>query len=261
MRNARALAGVWTAVLASAGTLSAQWTTDRWVSLAEMPVAVTRLEVAGIPLADLRLFVPALNVTQIQPSLFLETVRGVPVMQQYYVMDDNYVDMSGAHPTNHGGYVQYLLSRGLRGTALADAIHQDLQTRGVQMSTTRSGRIDVLHPDYIVIPNGSSAVGRGRAEGQKGATATPGRGAAGGSGRARSLGDDLRSGKGVNEGRPTLEPRGRGNASASPGNAPGRGGGAPAAGRGRGNGGGASGGDGGRGRGNGGGGGGHGRGR
>jgi hypothetical protein len=234
MRNRLAFLLAWAAVGGTAGGATAQWATERWVSLVEMPVAVTRLELAGFPLADLRLFVPALNVREVQPMLFLETVRGVPVMQHYYVLDDYDVGVSGAHPVNHGGYVQYLLSRGLRGTALADAIHGDLGSRGIVARSNRARGVDVLSDDYVLVPVGGS-LGGNVGRGQVGEPGARGRGASEANGRARSLGDDLRARKGgAGGGRPALEPRGRGGSSVSPAN-PGRGGSSsPAVGRGRG---------------------------
>lgn len=197
---------------------SAQRTTAVWMDLVQMPVAVARLEMAGIPLADLRLLVPALNVGSVTPTYFIETVRGIPLLAY---RDDRW-DRGEGEGT--GGYVAVLHRRGLRGPALADAIHAELRRRGVPAGpkdrTARSHQ--VLHRDYlpgVILERDGRGDDRGRARFE-------GRGPSGreppGAGRDRVRLEE-RGSSGRASRRPQLEQRrgGRGNGAVErPGKAP-----------------------------------------
>ena len=125
-----------------------------WADLVQMPVAVTQLELAGVPVAELRVVVPALNVETVPPGLFLETVRAVPFLA--------YRDREGGDE-GLGAYVRALHERGLRGAALADAIHLELRNRGVPAGPRLRNKPghDVLHRDFLP-PGLRSEIRRGR---------------------------------------------------------------------------------------------------
>lgn len=143
---------------------AAQWTPALWADLVQMPVAVARLQVAGVPVADLRFLVPALNVQTVSPTLFLESVRGMWVLDGWGVDPTRIRQQEGR---GMGGYVQALHTRGLRGTDLADAIHRQLHSRGIPAGPKRPGAAGyyVLAPDFVAaqtgwaprdVPSGSS---------------------------------------------------------------------------------------------------------
>jgi hypothetical protein len=209
----------------------AQWTPALWVDLVQMPVAVAQLHVAGVPIAGLSLIVPALNVGTVTPTLFLSSLRGVTILDGW-VWDD-----SGA--AGMGAYVQALHARGLRGPALADAIHDELRDRGVPGGPKRANTLgfDVLNPAFFNVPVGRLGdpdprvgVGRGRAGGRGDGGAASGRGAVGrGSDRGGQSGEARGAGRG--RGQPSAPGVGPAGSSGSRGGGPG--GAAPSA-RGRG---------------------------
>jgi hypothetical protein len=132
-----------------------------------MPVAVTQLELAGVPVAELRVVIPALNVGTVPPDVFLETVRAIPFLAYRNRKEGE---------EGLGGYVRALHARGLRGAALADAIHLELRNRGVPAGPRLRDKPghDVLHRDFL--PAGlRSEVRRGR--GPRGGGRGPGGGA------------------------------------------------------------------------------------
>lgn len=122
-RSGMILAG---ALVLSGGTVQAQ---EAWMELVQMPVAVTRAELAGVPVAELELLVPALNAEMIEPDLFNETMRVLPVAERIFVDDDPQRGPPGEDGV--GGFVQAMLDRGLQGRGLAGAIHDELNRRGI----------------------------------------------------------------------------------------------------------------------------------
>lgn len=141
------LATILAAVSIPAPRLDAQdLDVDAWIGLAQMPVAVARLEVAGVPSKELGMLIPALNTRDVSPSRFLETVWGIPVLWG----DDANAYAGTGSEEGVGSYVQAMHARGLRGRELADAIHDELNRRGVPAGG-RSGerRRDALDPDYL----------------------------------------------------------------------------------------------------------------
>lgn len=121
-RSGMILAG---ALVLSGGTVQAQ---EVWMELVQMPVAVTRAELAGVPVAELELLVPALNAERIEPDLFNETMRVLPVAERIFVDHD---PQRGQGEDGVGGFVQAMLDRGLQGRDLAGAIHDELNRRGI----------------------------------------------------------------------------------------------------------------------------------
>lgn len=123
------------ALALSGGTVGAQ---EVWLELVQMPVAVTRAEVAGVPVAELELLVPALNAELVAPDLFNETMRVLPVAERIFVDPDPERGARGEE--GMGGFVQVMLDRGLRGRALAGAIHDELSRRGIPAGLEGRGR-------------------------------------------------------------------------------------------------------------------------
>ena len=116
-------------MLVAAALTGAVGAEETWVEMVQMPVAVTRAEVAGVPVAELEILVPALNEQNVAPELFNETMRVLPVAEQIFVEDVDPERESGEE--GMGGFVQAMLDRGLRGRALAQAIHDELNRRGI----------------------------------------------------------------------------------------------------------------------------------
>jgi hypothetical protein len=144
-RIGRSLAALYLMVLAGllGRNASAQWTTDYWVDLVQMPVAVARLELAGVPHADLRLLVPSLNARGISPTLFIESVRGIRLLDGWDSARKNR-DTPGM-----GGYVRRLHDVGLRGPQLAGAIQRELRTRGVPEGPRNARGSDVFARGFL----------------------------------------------------------------------------------------------------------------
>ncbi len=107
--------------------------------LVQLPVAVARVEAAGVPLADLRMLVPTLFEAGVPPSEILETVRFLPAVEgrdiAFGIDDDEFrrsvQGESARGSRGMGSYVQALHDRGLRGQELAEAIHRELNRRGI----------------------------------------------------------------------------------------------------------------------------------
>ena len=174
MSRARTAAGallVLAALCGGAGRIHAQTTLSMWVDLVQMPVAVTRLELAGVPVAGLRLLVPALNQPSVRPRLFLEAVRGISIL--------DFGSWDGATRAGMGGYVRSLHERGLRGPALASAIHRELRRRGVPSGPKASApdAHDVFGPGYVPVHASRVRAQAGVARGQRREAEVDGRGA------------------------------------------------------------------------------------
>lgn len=115
-----------------AGSVEAQ---EDWTDRIQMPVAVTRAEAAGVSAAELQALVRSLNEDRVDPVLFNETMRMLPVAEEIFVDEE---DEPGQDRRDRregeegmGGFVQTMLDQGLRGRALAEAIHEELNRRGV----------------------------------------------------------------------------------------------------------------------------------
>jgi hypothetical protein len=168
-RIGRGLGALYLSVLAGllVRNAAAQWTADLWVDLVQMPVAVARLELAGVAASDLRLLVPSLNTRGISPAIFIESVRGIRLLDGWDAGRENR-DTPGM-----GSYVRRLHDVGLRGPQLAGAIQRELRTRGVPAGPRSARGSDVFArgflpsqiegatPDRIPRPaNASGLVGR-----------------------------------------------------------------------------------------------------
>jgi hypothetical protein len=158
----RSLVAVLTTALAAVvgRSAAAQWTPAFWVDLVQMPVAVARLELAGVPIADLRLLVPSLNARGISPTLFIESVRGIRLLDGWDSGRKNR-DTPGM-----GGYVRRLHDVGLRGSQLAGAIERELRTRGVPAGPRSGHGSDVFSRGFLPADfessSGPAAPGRPR---------------------------------------------------------------------------------------------------
>lgn len=115
-----------------AGSVEAQ---EDWTDRVQMPVAVTRAEAAGVSMTALRTLVRSLNDDRVDPDLFNETMRVLPVAEEIFVEEDE--EPGQDRPEGEegeegvGGFVQTMLDQGLRGRALAEAIHEELNRRGI----------------------------------------------------------------------------------------------------------------------------------
>ena len=186
MRPIRYLMAVAAVSLASpsAHRFAPQWTPALWVDLVQMPVAVATLRVAGVPVADLDVVVPALNVGSVGPTLFLSSLRGITVIDGWGRSDDRQGFGSGV-----GEYVRWAHSRGLRGRALADAIHGELRRRDFTVAPERSREsgFDVLDPTFFGLAlEGIPGQDEGAERGQRNARGVATAGAGG-----RGRGDEL----------------------------------------------------------------------
>lgn len=130
-----------------AGSVEAQ---EDWTDRVQMPVAVTRAEAAGVSMTELRALVRSLNEDRVDPDLFNETMRVLPVAEEIFVDEDGEPGQDGRDREGReegeegeegedrredeegvGGFVQTMLDQGLRGRALAEAIHEELNRRGI----------------------------------------------------------------------------------------------------------------------------------
>lgn len=129
-----------------AGSVEAQ---EDWTDRVQMPVAVTRAEAAGVSVTELRTLVRSLNEDRVDPDLFNETMRVLPVADEIFVDEGGEPgqDEDGEPGQDRregdegeegeedeegvGGFVQTMLDRGVRGRALAEAIHEELNRRGI----------------------------------------------------------------------------------------------------------------------------------
>lgn len=104
------------------------------LSLVQIPVAVARVQAAGVPLADVRMLVPALFDAGLSPSEILGTLRVLPATRERDIRwgtDDREFDGEARGSSGMGAYVQHLHDRGLRGRELAEAIHAELRRGGI----------------------------------------------------------------------------------------------------------------------------------
>lgn len=156
--RARPRAPLWVLALGLAIPLPAA-AQDFLTELVQMPVAVTRLEIAGIPVAELTLVAPALNPRTVDPGLFNETLRVLPAARALECdrddFDDDVLDLDfdlgfdsddlddcearreRGSDRGIGSYVQFLLDQGLRGRELTAAIHHGLNRRGIPAGPRR----------------------------------------------------------------------------------------------------------------------------
>jgi hypothetical protein len=118
-----------------AGSVEAQ---EDWTDRVQMPVAVTRAEAAGVSMTGLRALVRSLNEDRVDPALFNETMRRLPVAEEIFVDEDDEPGQDRRDREDReegegdvGGFVQTLLDQGIRGRALAEAIHEELNRRGI----------------------------------------------------------------------------------------------------------------------------------
>lgn len=101
-------------------TLPAQDWLDRILASAQLPVAAAEARTEG--------------VSNIQLSDILEMIRrrGLPAEDARYVLEEEVrVVREGGPKENFGAFVQTQLDAGLRGRALADAIHEEHRRRGM----------------------------------------------------------------------------------------------------------------------------------
>lgn len=101
---------------------------------AQLPVAVARVEAAGVPVADLQLLLPRLLDSGLDASDVLGALRVLPAVQERGVIfgrDDEGYEGEAGGVRGMGEYVGWLHERGLRGPELARAIHEELNRRGV----------------------------------------------------------------------------------------------------------------------------------
>ncbi len=135
------------AVLAAAPSAHAQ-DLDVDVELleyAQLPVAVARVEAAGVPVADLQLLLPRLLDSGLDAGDVLGALRVLPAVQERDVIfgrDDDDYDGEAGGARGMGEYVAWLHERGLRGPEMARAIHQELRRRGVPAGGGRGERMD-----------------------------------------------------------------------------------------------------------------------
>lgn len=125
-------------LLTVAGSVEAQ---EDWTDRVQMPVAVTRAEAAGVSVTELRTLVRSLNEDRVDADLFNETMRVLPVADEIFVDEDGEPGQDEEPGQDRregdegeegvGGFVQTMLDRGVRGRALAEAIHEELNRRGI----------------------------------------------------------------------------------------------------------------------------------
>jgi hypothetical protein len=109
-----------TMLLLIPSTLPAQDWLDKVLAAAQLPVASAEAREEGVP--------------NISISEFLDRVRQnrVPAEDAWRIMDEEVrVVKAGGPRENFGAFVQTQLDAGLRGRALADAIHEEHRRRGM----------------------------------------------------------------------------------------------------------------------------------
>ena len=146
-------------LLLPSSTLMAQDWLDRVLAGAQLPIAAAEAREEG--------------VTNLQLSDILEMIhrRGLPARDASWVLEEEVrVVRDGGPKENFGAFVQTQLDAGLRGRALADAIHEEHRRRGMGRPDDRGpGERDNDRRDNDARPEGDRArpnEGRDRGQGR-----------------------------------------------------------------------------------------------